>query len=80
MKVLGWVSVITAISAIGYPGLGFIMAVRLTVPIRQPVEWTPTNVGLDYQEVSFQSDDGLTLSAWWIGKADSSRAAVLVHG
>lgn len=80
MKMPGWVSVIMVVSTIGYLSFGFIMALRLTAPIRQPLEWTPSNVGLDYQEVNFQSDDGLTLSAWWIGKAGSSRAAVLVHG
>ncbi len=40
----------------------------------------PGRRGLDYTEVAVRSSDGLTLSAWWLEKAGSSLAAVLVHG
>ena len=63
-----------------YLVIGYAVARQLSSPVRQPVERTPADVGLDYGEVVVPSGDGLTLGAWWVGRADSPRAAVLVHG
>jgi dipeptidyl aminopeptidase/acylaminoacyl peptidase len=80
MRVLLWVSVVASGAAVAYLVIGYVVAAQLGAPVRQPVERTPTDVGLEYREVGFRSSDGLTLSAWWIEKAGSSRAAVLVPG
>lgn len=70
-----------AILALGYFGVGLFVAMRLTAaPDRQPTELTPTDVGLDYREVSFQSTDGQDLAGWWVPEDASSRAVVLVPG
>ena len=79
MRVLLWASVVAAGAAVVYLIIGYVVAARLSSPVRQPVERTPAAVGLDYQEVAFRSADGLTLRGWWV-KARSSRAALLVHG
>lgn len=80
-RLLLWVSVAAAGLAVAYLVIGYVVAARLSAPVRKPVERTPADVGLvDYREVNFRSTDGLVLSAWWIEKAGSSRAAVLVHG
>jgi alpha-beta hydrolase superfamily lysophospholipase len=34
--------------------------------IRLPVNWTPQDEGIPYQDVSFTTSDGVTLSGWWI--------------
>ena len=75
-----WVSVVVAGLAVAYLVIGYVVAARLSAPVRKPAERTPADVGLDYREVDFRSTDGLLLSAWWVEKAGSSRAAVLVHG
>jgi pimeloyl-ACP methyl ester carboxylesterase len=80
VRALPWVSVVVAGSVVAYLAVGYLVAARLSAPVRQPVERTPAEVGLDYREVVVQSSDGLTLSAWWVGRDGSSRAAVLVHG
>jgi pimeloyl-ACP methyl ester carboxylesterase len=80
MRALLWASVVAAGSVVAYLGIGYLVAARLSAPVRQPVERTPAEVGLDYREVVVQSSDGLSLSAWWVGEEGSSRAAVLVHG
>ena len=49
-------------------------------PYPQPQELTPTDVGLDYREVSVQSTDGLELAGWWVPGNDPSRAVVLISG
>lgn len=57
-----------------------LVAARLTAPANEPMEATPTSVGLDFREVELRSTDGIRLAAWWIPEAASSRAAVLIHG
>src|SRR3712207_6310844 len=80
MRVLLWASVVAVGSVLAYLIVGYVVAARLSAPVRQPVERTPADVGLDYREVVVRSSDGLSLSAWWVGKPGSPRAAVLVHG
>ncbi|HEU4846975.1 MAG TPA: alpha/beta fold hydrolase, partial [Rubrobacteraceae bacterium] len=58
----------------------YVVAARLSAPVRRPVERTPAYFGLRYREVEVRSSDGLRLSGWWVDGAGSSRAAVLVHG
>jgi pimeloyl-ACP methyl ester carboxylesterase len=80
MGVFLWASVIAVVLIVAYLVIGYVVATRLSAPVRRPVERTPADVGLNYREVDLRSSDGLALSAWWVGKADSQRAAVLVHG
>jgi fermentation-respiration switch protein FrsA (DUF1100 family) len=80
VKVVHWVILALAVLALGYLGVGLFVADRLSAPSHQPQELTPTDVGLDYREVSFKSTDGLELAAWWVSGNDPSRAVVLVSG
>jgi uncharacterized protein len=80
VKVVLWVILALAVLALGYLGVGLFVAVRLSAPSHQPQELTPTDVGLDYREVSFQSTDGLGLAGWWVPGNDPSRSVVLVSG
>src|ERR671920_1724601 len=63
-----------------YLVVGYLVAARLSAPVRHPPERTPADVGLDYREVVLRSSDDLSLHAWWVGREGTSRAAVLVHG
>ena len=69
-----------ALLAVAYMGVGLFVALRLTAPDDTPVEGSPRDVGLQYREVGFKSEDGVPLRAWWIEGRDAKRAAVLVHG
>jgi pimeloyl-ACP methyl ester carboxylesterase len=80
MRAFLWASIVAAGSVVAYLIIGYVVAARLSARVRQPVERTPADVGLNYQGVVVRSSDGLSLSAWWIEKAGSSRAVVLVHG
>src|SRR5918999_5025562 len=80
MRVLLLAGVVAVGSIVAYLIVGYVVAARLSASVRQPVERTPADVGLDCREVAVRSSDGLSLSAWWVDKAGSSRAAVLVHG
>ncbi len=75
-----WALLAPTVLALGYLGIGLFVATQLTVPDRQPVERTPADEDLDFNEVSFESSDGFGLKGWWVPREDSSRAVVLVHG
>jgi fermentation-respiration switch protein FrsA (DUF1100 family) len=80
VKLTLWALLVLAVLAIGYLGVGLVVAAQLSAPNRQPEEYTPADVGLDYREVSIQSTDGLQLAGWWVPGNDPSRAVVLVPG
>ena len=71
---------VLAVLVIGYLGVGLVVAAQLSAPSHQPQELTPTDVGLDYRQVSIQSTDGLELAGWWVPGDEPSRAVVLVSG
>ncbi len=75
-----WVLLASVVLALGYLDLGLFVATRLSTPVRQPTEQTPAHEGLDFQEVGFESTDGLALKGWWVPGDAPSRAVVLVHG
>ena len=80
MKLALRVLLVLAILVIGYLGVGLVVAAQLSASSLHPQELTPTEVGLNYREVSIQSTDGLELAGWWVPGNDSSQAVVLVPG
>ena len=49
--------------------------------LRQPVDRTPTEVDLDFEDVTFPSTDGVTLRGWFIpAGSDRAPTVVWVHG
>ena len=75
-----WALLASLVLALGYLGVGLFVATRLSAPVRQPTEQTPADEALDFQEVGFDSTDGLGLKGWWVPGEYSSRAVLLVHG
>lgn len=50
-------------------------------PKRSPINATPAKYGIPFEEISFPSQDGLTLRGWYIPAAvPTNKAIVLVHG
>lgn len=41
---------------------------------------TPAEYGLEFEEVSLRTADGLTLCGWWVPAPGSDRAVVVLHG
>ncbi|AEB12686.1 alpha/beta hydrolase [Marinithermus hydrothermalis] len=76
VRALIWLTLL----AVTYLGVGYVVAVQLSVPDRVPVTRTPQNYGLPFQEVRLTSTDGLELSGWWVPVEGAEWAAVLVHG
>lgn len=44
------------------------------------VLYTPGELSLEYEDVVFQSDDGLELSGWWVPAEDSKFTVLFCHG
>lgn len=49
-------------------------------PVRHIVTQTPTDVGLEYENVSFSSKDGLRLYGWFIPSEDAKGTVIIGHG
>ena len=48
-------------------------------PVRSVVE-TPNNWGLQYEDVTIDTDDGVSLNGWYIPHAESNRVLLFFHG
>lgn len=55
------------------------MAQGWSQPLRSPVLRTPAEEGLDYEDVTFPSQDGVPLEAWFIPCAGSDRLVIVNH-
>jgi fermentation-respiration switch protein FrsA (DUF1100 family) len=65
---------------ISYVGLPIIYARGVARPSHAPVCCTtPADIGLDYEDVSFKTDDGLTLYGWYI-PSQNKAAVIISHG
>ncbi len=51
----------------------------LTHPPRRPLTRTPTDLGIPFEEITFPTEDGLTLSGWYI-PARNGRTLIACHG
>ncbi len=66
--------------------LGFLLiafsvfvAYKMVKPPRFTADWTPKDLGFDYEDVEFTTEDGLRLSGWWIDN-ESEKTVIPLHG
>ncbi len=52
---------------------------RMTKPKRNIGDWDPDDFGLDFSEVSFETEDGIDLKGWWMDK-NSEKTLICLHG
>jgi fermentation-respiration switch protein FrsA (DUF1100 family) len=61
--------------------MSHIAAPKAIHPVRTPVKLTPSKWGYAYDDVSFKTEDGLTLKGWYVpAKTASKKTLVMVHG
>ena len=48
-------------------------------PVRE-VSSTPAEIGLDFEDVVFKSDDGLDLSGWYVPAKSLNLTVLFCHG
>ena len=57
--------------------LTFIMSIK---PGKWPIEFTPESLKLKYEDVTFESSDGLKLKGWFIPSDKSNDTIIVMHG
>ncbi|NJE46979.1 alpha/beta fold hydrolase [Thermococcus sp. GR7] len=52
---------------------------KMVKPPRLVEDWTPQDLGFEYEDVEFTTEDGLKLSGWWIDNG-SEKTVIPLHG
>lgn len=60
-------------------GIGYLAAYKALHLPHQPLLKTPADYGLTYENIDFQSTDGIPLKGWWI-PGDNSAVIFIIHG
>lgn len=55
------------------------IAHQMTRPDRNVGDWTPSDLGLEYKEIAFQTEDNVNLKGWWMDKGDE-KTLICLHG
>jgi pimeloyl-ACP methyl ester carboxylesterase len=81
---LYWIPIIAfAFFAIISIAISYVFSGIVLFSLRQPIVTTPADYGLDYEDVEFQSTDGLRLKGWFIpaepGDDEWDRVVILTH-
>ena len=86
-KTIGWAAIsVTALVGLGFCALAWVFSSNVMHPSYTCSEahfiycGDPSQLGLDFKDISFQSEDGNHLSAWYLPTENSSKAIIFVHG
>ncbi|RLF90521.1 alpha/beta hydrolase [Thermococci archaeon] len=52
---------------------------KMVTPPRQKGQWTPKDLGYEYDDVTIETRDGLKLKGWWINQ-EGDKTVILLHG
>jgi fermentation-respiration switch protein FrsA (DUF1100 family) len=78
--VVPFVALLEAISLLTYLGLGAYVAGTMSRPVRHPLDGTPADLGLPYENVAFTSTvDNIPLKGWLIG-GQGGPTIIFIHG
>ena len=72
--------ILIGLLALGFLGLSLLMGELLTRPAVKPVEALPSDFGLPFEPVAFQSRDGIALPGWMIGPELPGPPVMILHG
>jgi uncharacterized protein len=80
-KKLLWIPAgVIGAAVVSIMGISFYTVHAFFKRAREPIAGRPEDLSLEYEEISFQSADGLKLSGWWMGTDNSDRIIIMVHG
>lgn len=69
-----------AASVIAYGVISLRVAQTVTQVERVPLDPPASSIATTYEDVTFNSRDGIVLKGWWFGLPGADRAVVMVHG
>lgn len=70
---------IIALLIVAFLAFSAFVAYKMVKPPRFIGDWTPKDLGFEYEDVSFETEDGLKLSGWWIPNG-SDKTVIPLHG
>ena len=73
-----WVGVFIIVLLVFLAFSAFV-AYKMITPPRLVGDWTPKDLGFDYEEVTFETEDGLKLRGWWVDNG-SDKTVLPLHG
>ncbi|NJE75544.1 alpha/beta fold hydrolase [Thermococcus sp. ES12] len=73
-----WVGVLILV-LLAFLAFSAFVAYKMITPPRLVGDWTPKDIGFDYEEVTFETKDGLRLSGWWVDNG-SDKTVLPLHG
>ncbi|MFP4215615.1 MAG: alpha/beta hydrolase [Phycisphaerae bacterium] len=80
-RMIWWLVVAPVSSAIVFLGVLYLMQDRMVYHPLSEIEFTPADVSLSYEDVTFESSDGSRISAWYVPADDANAPVVLFcHG
>lgn len=76
-KVITWIGLIILFIAL----MSLYTAYFSTHPPRQPIDITPKALGYGYEAVSFNTEDGVEIKAWFIPAENKTKKTIIaLHG
>ncbi len=70
---------IIALLIVAFLAFAAFVGYKMVKPPRLVGDWTPKDLGFDYEDVSFETEDGLKLSGWWVPNG-SDKTVIPLHG
>ncbi|HOC63810.1 MAG TPA: alpha/beta hydrolase [Sedimentisphaerales bacterium] len=77
-----WLYLGAAVVAV-YAGFGLVLLFTQSRLLYRPVRdvaFTPEDMGLDFEDVTFRTQDGLALNGWYVAAADAPFTILFCHG
>lgn len=77
-----WIALIVVLIGVGVTigGISAHVGDQLTTPERETLTYTPKSLGLKYENVTIQSEEGYDLYGWWIPHPTPRATVVFAHG
>jgi dipeptidyl aminopeptidase/acylaminoacyl peptidase len=76
---MGWLLALLILLAVLFLVFVAFVGYKMVRPPRLVEDWTPRNLGFDYEDVEFTTEDGVKLSGWWIPRG-SDKTVIPLHG
>jgi dipeptidyl aminopeptidase/acylaminoacyl peptidase len=76
---MGLLLSIFALAVIVFLAFVAFVGYKMVKPPRMIKEWTPKDLGFDYEDIEFTTEDGVKLSGWWIDNG-SDKTVIPLHG
>ncbi|WP_215145323.1 alpha/beta hydrolase [Exiguobacterium qingdaonense] len=72
--------IVLLVAGLAIGGISAHIGDQLTSPVRETLTYTPKSLGLKYENVTIQSEEGYDLYGWWIPHPTPRATIVFAHG